>query len=253
MTAREDDARPQAPGRLRRARPRPPPAPPPPSCAHLARRHAARLHGPRAFVALDALPLTPNGKLDRRALPAPEAGPAAGRLRRAPHPRRAGPGRDLGRGARRRPVGVDDNFFDLGGDSVRSLGVVARINAAFDVALTPRDVLITRTVAALAELVEEKVSWPNSNTSPDASATTTSAEETTHGVITTGPHLRAARRSASDELRRRLAGRAEQSDRIRPADRSGPLPLSFAQQRLWFLDEFEPGADVATTAPWRCA
>jgi hypothetical protein len=43
------------------------------------------------------------------------------------------------------------------------------------------------------------------------------------------------------KLRRRLAGHAEQSDPIRPAGRSQPLPLSFAQQRLWFIEEFEPG------------
>ena len=54
-------------------------------------------------------------------------------------------------------VGVHDNFLDLGGDSVRSLGVAARAKATFDIALTPRDVLITRTVAGLAELVEEKI------------------------------------------------------------------------------------------------
>jgi acyl carrier protein len=54
-------------------------------------------------------------------------------------------------------VGVDDHFLELGGDSVRSLAVAARAKAAFGVALTPREVLITRTVAGLAELVEEKI------------------------------------------------------------------------------------------------
>jgi acyl carrier protein len=54
-------------------------------------------------------------------------------------------------------VGVHDNFFDLGGESVLSLAIAARAKAAFDVALTPREVLVTRTVAGLAELVEDKV------------------------------------------------------------------------------------------------
>src|SRR6202453_3418455 len=45
-----------------------------------------------------------------------------------------------------------------------------------------------------------------------------------------------------EKLRSRLAGQAGQSDRIPPTDRSGPLPLSFAQQRLWFLNELEPEA-----------
>jgi acyl carrier protein len=54
-------------------------------------------------------------------------------------------------------VGVEDNFFELGGDSLRSMQLTSRMKAAFDVALTPRDVLTTRTVSALAELVEEKV------------------------------------------------------------------------------------------------
>ena len=44
-----------------------------------------------------------------------------------------------------------------------------------------------------------------------------------------------------EALRRRLAGRATQSDTIASADRSEPLPLSFSQQRLWFLDTFQPG------------
>ncbi len=42
-------------------------------------------------------------------------------------------------------------------------------------------------------------------------------------------------------LRRRLAGQATQSDPIPPADRTEPLPLSFPQQRLWFVNEFQSG------------
>jgi acyl carrier protein len=54
-------------------------------------------------------------------------------------------------------VGAEDNFFALGGDSIRSLGIAARTKVAFDIPLTPRDVLVASTVSALAELVEERV------------------------------------------------------------------------------------------------
>jgi acyl carrier protein len=54
-------------------------------------------------------------------------------------------------------VGVEDNFFELGGDSIRSLLIASRAKTAFDVTLTPRDVLTAGDVFTLAELVEEKV------------------------------------------------------------------------------------------------
>jgi acyl carrier protein len=54
-------------------------------------------------------------------------------------------------------VGVENDFFELGGDSLRSMQLTSRTNAAFGVALTLRDVLAMRTVSALAELVEEKI------------------------------------------------------------------------------------------------
>ena len=75
---------------------------------------------PAAFVALSALPLTPNGKIDRRALPAPDAeraAPGVGDLAPRTRPRRGSP-RSGARCSEPEQVGVEDGFFDLGGDSI---------------------------------------------------------------------------------------------------------------------------------------
>ncbi|HWO67117.1 MAG TPA: amino acid adenylation domain-containing protein, partial [Umezawaea sp.] len=55
------------------------------------------------------------------------------------------------------------------------------------------------------------------------------------------PHLR-------EQMRRRLSGNTEQADAIRPVPRDRPLPLSFPQQRLWFLDRFQPGGSGYNSA-----
>jgi len=116
---------------------------------------ADRLPGymvPVAVVALDSLPLTVNGKLDRRALPAPEyRGSDAGF--RAPET-------ELEQalvgifaevlGVER--VGVDDSFFDLGGDSILSMQVVARARAA-GIVCRPRQIFTEQTVARLSRVV----------------------------------------------------------------------------------------------------
>ncbi|MFV8243285.1 amino acid adenylation domain-containing protein [Mycolicibacterium peregrinum] len=106
---------------------------------------------PTAVVVLDALPLTVNGKLDTRALPAPEYQDAD--RYRAPHDAveqiLAGIYAQV-LGVER--VGVDDSFFDLGGDSISSMQVVARARAA-GLVCRPRDVLVEQTVARLAQVV----------------------------------------------------------------------------------------------------
>ncbi|WP_327745262.1 non-ribosomal peptide synthase/polyketide synthase [Streptomyces europaeiscabiei] len=108
---------------------------------------------PSAFVVLDVVPLTSNGKLDRRALPAPEyVGVGAG-VGRAP---RSGVEEVLCGlfaevlGLEKGVVGIDDGFFDLGGDSIVSIQLVSRARKA-GLVFSPRDVFETRTVAALAE------------------------------------------------------------------------------------------------------
>ncbi|ATZ23947.1 Tyrocidine synthase 3 [Streptomyces lavendulae subsp. lavendulae] len=109
---------------------------------------------PAAFVNLDRLPLTTNGKLDRRALPAPAgASRRAGGTYTAPRTPTEERLADVWAevlGADR--VGVDDGFFDLGGDSIRAVALVGAVRAAgYDIAV--RDVFEHRTVARLAELL----------------------------------------------------------------------------------------------------
>ncbi|WP_410171937.1 phosphopantetheine-binding protein [Amycolatopsis heterodermiae] len=112
---------------------------------------------PPVSAAPAALPLPANGNLARRALPAPAA-PDAGADYAAPETETeevlaAIWAEALGLDR----VGVEDNFFALGGDSVRSLRITSMTKSAFDVQLTPKDVLAAGTVLALAELVEERV------------------------------------------------------------------------------------------------
>ena len=75
-----------------------------PSCDAGSRDGCPSTWSPRRSCVLDAMPLTPNGKVDRQALPDPGQAPARRwrRLRPATRADRGGPGRDLGRAARRR-------------------------------------------------------------------------------------------------------------------------------------------------------
>ena len=105
---------------------------------------------PAAVVVLDALPLTANGKLDTRALPAPEYTEGDGY--RAP----ANAVEEILAGIYAQVlglerVGVDESFFDLGGDSILSMQVVARARAA-GLICRPRDIFVEQTVARLARV-----------------------------------------------------------------------------------------------------
>ncbi|MGW3430396.1 amino acid adenylation domain-containing protein [Streptomyces melanosporofaciens] len=104
---------------------------------------------PAAFMVLDELPLNANGKVDRKALPAPDYNPREWSGPRTPQEEilcglfREALGLDV--------VGIHDSFFDLGGDSIMSMGLVNRIRSAFGVKLGMRTVLTAPTVAELAQ------------------------------------------------------------------------------------------------------
>jgi amino acid adenylation domain-containing protein len=156
---------------------------------------------PSTFVVLDKLPLTASGKVDRRALPAPQAGRAvAAAAYEAPR----NPDEELlvelwdkvlGTGR----VGIRDHFFHLGGHSLLATRLTLYIRDAFQVDLPVRSIFQAPTVADQAELIAGL----------RAGGAT---------VADTGPIPRLPRES-------------------------WPLraPLSFAQERLWFIDRLMPG------------
>jgi amino acid adenylation domain-containing protein/thioester reductase-like protein len=116
---------------------------------------AARLPGfmvPSAFVVLDRLPLTPNGKLDRAALPAPDptAGTGAYLAPRTTHEETLCALFAEVLGVER--VGVDDDFFHLGGDSLLSVRLLARVDAELGVRVGVQDFLIAPRPGDLADL-----------------------------------------------------------------------------------------------------
>ncbi|MEU3648454.1 non-ribosomal peptide synthase/polyketide synthase [Lentzea sp. NPDC034063] len=114
---------------------------------------------PSAFVVLDRLPMTTSGKVDRNALPAParrQEGPS-GTAPRTETERRLAEVWAAVLGVER--LGVEDNFFALGGDSILSIQVVSRARQA-GLRLTSKDIFRHQTVAELAVVVGTGVAEP---------------------------------------------------------------------------------------------
>ncbi|MBV8202329.1 MAG: amino acid adenylation domain-containing protein, partial [Acidobacteria bacterium] len=186
------------------------PSPPsPPSVGELRAFLQRRLPAymvPAAFVALERLPHTPSGKLDRKALPAAAAGGLPeGAVYQAPR----GPAEEVLLavfsellGAERvEPQGAAADFFALGGHSLLATRLVSRVRDAFGLELPVRSVFEAPTVAAFAAVLE------------------------------------ARRRGGATAA----AAPAAPVTPLPEAARRGPLPLSFSQERLWFLDQLQPG------------
>nr|BFE59782.1 hypothetical protein GCM10020063_043080 [Dactylosporangium thailandense] len=185
---------------------------------HLAERLPLHMV-PAILHPLDTLPLTPSGKVDERRLPEP-VDSAEAVTRRAPQTdterRLAGLWATLlGLGAEQ--LGAEDTFFGLGGNSMQSIQLIARIRDAFGVGLEPRQLFGAARLDQQAALVDSLTQ------ADDAEDEIASLEA-----------LLAQKRAARDARRA--------PDRIPVAPRGGPMPVSHQQEGLWLLHQLDPAA-----------
>ncbi|PQP84731.1 non-ribosomal peptide synthetase [Paenibacillus sp. PCH8] len=127
--------------------------------ADLKRAISSELPGymiPSYFVELERLPLTPNGKIDRKALPAPEGGTSAGREYVAPRTKLEAKLVSIWQDVLGPvTIGVTDNFFDLGGHSLRATTLVSKVHKELNVDLPLRDVFRHSTIESMAEAISQ--------------------------------------------------------------------------------------------------
>lgn len=123
---------------------------------------------PSAFVVLETFPQTPNGKINRKALPAPAA--ASGETKSAFTPPRTPSEEKLAKIWRellQQPeLGIDDNFFEIGGHSLLAMQLMARVRKEFQAELTLRNIFEAPTIAELAKILEQRQPQPKCEPAP---------------------------------------------------------------------------------------
>lgn len=108
---------------------------------------------PTQFVALDELPLTRQGKLDRRSLPAPEL-PASSPAAAPRTPLEKGVAQIFAEVLGLEQIGIQDDFFGSGGNSLHLARVGARLSAAYEIDIPIHQFFSLPTVAGVAAMIE---------------------------------------------------------------------------------------------------
>lgn len=185
---------------------------------------------PNALVRLEAFPLTANGKLDRAALPDHGLQPVAAQ---SPYVAPRNRAEEILTGIWQTVlqldrVGVHDNFFALGGDSIRTLQVIARANRE-GVKLTPKQLFEHQTIAAAAAVAQVKAG-PTQDHLPKATVT----QEQVTRVASTLPDFPLTGLAPED-----LAARRDDWAAIEDC-----YPLSPMQEGMLFHSLMNPGSGI---------
>ncbi len=110
---------------------------------------------PSHFLALGSLPLTSNGKLDRGALPKPETSGTGHSYKPPENESQLKLAAIWEEELEISPIGIEDNFFDIGGHSLKAIGVVNKIHKVFETQVSIKDIFQHPTVAGLSRLIGE--------------------------------------------------------------------------------------------------
>jgi len=112
---------------------------------------------PTRFISIAAFPLSANGKVDRAALPAPVIVAVGNVSAEAPYTKLEQTLAELWqRILRVERVGLDDNFFDLGGDSLMIVAAHSNLQKMFEVEIPVTDLFEFTTIRTLAQHLGEK-------------------------------------------------------------------------------------------------
>jgi amino acid adenylation domain-containing protein/thioester reductase-like protein len=143
---------------------------------------------PSLFVMLEQLPLTPNGKIDRRALPIVSATrPNLGVETIAPrNPTEVKLAAIWSQILDIQEIGINDNFFDLGGNSLSIAYLLGRVENTFEVRVPISDLFANPTIAGLAEWIAASQSAASI---PDQSYSLLADLELDPSIVPTGPSI----------------------------------------------------------------
>jgi amino acid adenylation domain-containing protein len=117
---------------------------------------------PGVFIVLEKFPLTPNGKTDRKALPAPSSRSPQGKdnlvLPATPTEETLA---QIWQELLREPrIGIQDNFFEIGGHSLLAMQLLARLRTIFRAELSLRSIFEAPTIAQMAAILDRQVKSP---------------------------------------------------------------------------------------------